>query len=528
MIKLIHWKNPVLRGVILAMTLAFCSCMEMHLWDEPAGNQQNEPPEPPVDRSAKLLARYTFENNLANEVNPASAGQALALASGTAPTFEDNAGRGSTVLHQYFGFADAATTSYAKFDNPLQGIEDLYGASVSLWVNRPDGNVWDAIWAFFDEDASDGVNGRLYLTPNAYLGFNGTGGWFDCNHPDGGITDAIAVGEWSMVTVTVDATGFCVYVNGKLKYDVATQHAWGDSGGNTADKFMWQNVTNLLQSSEFFYLGYGSWWGSADLLIDDLLIYNGALTAAEVSALFDSYSGLVAYYNFESNLKNVVNEASEGELLRLASGTLPTFETESAWKTTFIHTYFGFESAASTSYVKFDNPLKDQEISGATISLWVKRLDTNVWDAIWSFFDEDPSDGVDGRLYLTPNAYLGYNGTGGWFDCNHPDGGATNAITPEEWVMVTITVQDDNFGIYVNGIKKYDKTNPLAWGALDGVAASDFNYAPVMNLLKSCSYFYIGYGSWWGSSPLYADDLMIYNRVLSGAEILDLYALNED
>jgi hypothetical protein len=36
-------------------------------------------------------------------------------------------------------------------------------------------------------------------------------------------------------------------------------------------------------------LGYGSWWGSSPLLDDDLLIYNGAMTATEVLALYNSY-----------------------------------------------------------------------------------------------------------------------------------------------------------------------------------------------------------------------------------------------
>jgi hypothetical protein len=505
----------------VAMALLLSACLEMRLWDEPAGNQHNDPPPPPVDRSAKLVAKYTFENTLANESNTASTGQALALPSGTAPAFEENAGRGSVVLHQYFGYADAATTSYVKFDNPLKGIEELYGASVSLWVQRSDGNVWDAIWAFFDEDNSDGIDGRVHLTPNAYLGFNGTGGYFDCNWPDN-VTNAIPVGEWAMVTVTVDKTGFWIYVNGKLKYDISTQLAWGDNGGGTADKFNYGHVVNLLASSPFFYLGYGSFWGSADLLVDDLLIYNGVLTAAEVSALYDSYSGLVAYYNFESNLKNVVNEASEGTLMREESGTLPTFETAEGWNSTFIHTYFGFSSAATTSYVKFDNPLKGLDVSGATISVRVKRLDGDVWDAIWAFFDNDPSDGVEGRFYLTPNAYLGFNGTGGWFDCNHPDN-ATNAIPVDEWAMVTITIQETNFGLHVDGVKRYDKMTPNTWGS-SGPTATEFDYTLVMNLLKSCPHFYFGYGSWWGSSPLYLDDLMIYNRVLSDGEIMNLYA----
>jgi uncharacterized protein YbcI len=37
-------------------------------------------------------------------------------------------------------------------------------------------------------------------------------------------------------------------------------------------------------------LGYGSWWGSSPLLIDDLSIYNGVLTDAEVISLYNSYT----------------------------------------------------------------------------------------------------------------------------------------------------------------------------------------------------------------------------------------------
>ena len=502
----------------------FYSCQEWKQWDEPSGNQAMPIPEPPIDKSATLVAKFTFENNLKNSLDASSIGQALAQASGKAPSFEESTERGGNVLHQYYGYNDASSISYTKFDNPLKGIEDLYGASISLWVKRTDTDVWDAIWSFFDEDNSDGVNGRVYLTPNGYLGFNGTGGYFDCNYSDN-VTNAISVNEWNMVTITVDLTGFGIYVNGKLLYDINTQLAWTATDGTSAAKFSYQSVVNLIKSSPYFYLGYGSWWGSSDLLIDDLLIYKGALTATEVSALYDSYSGLVAYYNFESNLKNVINEASVGELLKQASGTLPSFETNTTWNSSFLHQYFGYNDAASMSYTKFENPLKGKDINGATISLWVNRIDTNVWDAIWSFLDEDATDGVEGRVYLTPNAYLGFNGTGGFFDCNWPDN-VTNAVAVGAWNMVTVTLDINGFGIYVNGTKLYDKTNQVAWAA-GGTAAADFDYTRVINLLKSAPNFYFGYGSWWGSADLYLDNLMIYNRALADKEISDLYEANK-
>lgn len=503
---------------ILTMAITvflFFSCQDWGEWDEPAGNQKNPVPKPPADKSAKLVAKYTFENDLVNTLDPASAGEALAQANGKTPTFEENAERGSTVLHQYFGFSDEESISYTKFRNPLKGTEELYGASISLWINRTDGNVWDAVWSFLDEDNSDEVEGRFYLTPNAYLGFNGTGGYFDCNWPDD-VTNAIDVGEWNMVTVTIDASGFVIYINGKPVYDIKNHVAW-KSDGPAPDKFNYQYVIDLINSASDFYLGYGSWWGSADLLIDDLLIYKNALTATEVTALYDSYTGLVAYYNFESNLKNMVNEESEGTLL---GSTLPTFESDDTWGSTYLHQYFGV--AGSESHTKFDNPLKDTEINGATISLWVKREDGNNWDAIWSFFDEDNSDGIDGRLYLTPNAYLGFNGTGGYFDCNWPDN-VTEAIAIGEWNMVSVTVSINGFTIYINGAKKYDKMQQHAWGANDGITPLDFDYSHVIRLLQSSDNFYLGYGSWWGSAPVYMDNLMIYSRALSDGEISELY-----
>jgi arabinan endo-1,5-alpha-L-arabinosidase len=243
-----------------------------------------------VFAQSELVAKYLFENNLENALNPAILGEALTQASGTLPAFEENTERQSVVLHQYFGFNDAATTSYVKFDNPLRGVENLSGATISLWVNRLDANVWDAIWSFsYEEDVLDDIVKRcLYLTPNAYLGFNGTGGWFDCNWPDN-VTNAIAVNEWNMVTVTLDATGFSIYINGEKRYDKTQQLAWNSNDAIAPADFNYSHLINLIKSSAFFYLGYGSWWGSAALLDDDLLIYNGALTDAEVAALYDAY-----------------------------------------------------------------------------------------------------------------------------------------------------------------------------------------------------------------------------------------------
>jgi hypothetical protein len=44
----------------------------------------------------------------------------------------------------------------------------------------------------------------------------------------------------------------------------------------------------LVKTVPDFYFGYGSWWGSANLLIDNLLIYKTALTADEIFELYEA------------------------------------------------------------------------------------------------------------------------------------------------------------------------------------------------------------------------------------------------
>lgn len=234
----------------------------------------------------------------------------------------------------------------------------------------------------------------------------------------------------------------------------------------------------------------------------------------------DVETGLKALYNFNEDMTNEIDSAQKGEALAEKSGTKPTRKYNAERGSEVLHQQFGYPDAKSTSYVKYPNPLKGESLSGATISLWINRLDTDVWDAIWSFYDTDNADGIDGRLYLTPNMYLGYNGTGGWFDINHPDpdkASATNAVAAKEWALVTVSITGNSVNMYVNGTLMYSyDQNKHYQGTL-----TDRTYP--LKLLSSSADFYTGYGSWWGSAPLYMDNIRIYNRALSDKDVLKLY-----
>ncbi len=240
-----------------------------------AGGIQN------ADCTSNLEAVYDFEGSLVNGINASEIGAIKNSGMGRFPKYQYDKERDGYVLHQYFG--DINNASYAEFVNPLKG-EALQGATVSLWVKRFGTEpLLDAIWSFLDIDNTDGVEGRLYLTPNAYIGYNGTGGWFDCNHPSTVITNAIAVREWNFVTVTFSDSGFGIYVNGHLLYTQTQNEALASSADISS---MYQSVLNLLSSADHFYLGYGSWWGSAPLLMDNLKIYSRALNESDVAKLY--------------------------------------------------------------------------------------------------------------------------------------------------------------------------------------------------------------------------------------------------
>ena len=236
----------------------------------------------------------------------------------------------------------------------------------------------------------------------------------------------------------------------------------------------------------------------------------------------DYETGLAGNYMFENGLRNEVDTNQVGEAKALENGVKPSIVSSSDRDGKVLKQNFGYAAAKSISYTQFENPLRGKSLEGVTVALWVNRNDTDVWDTIWSFFDEDASDGKSGRTYLTPNAYLGYNGTvseNKWFDCNHSDT-VTNFIKEKEWHHVTVSLGTDNFGIYVDGKLVSSKTaNAVYKGTAYEDAAQD-----MLSVIASSENFYLGYGSWWGSAPLLMDNVRIYGRELSAADVGALYS----
>lgn len=240
-----------------------------------------------IDMNAGLEASFSFDDtNMANEKNPSESAELLAKGSASKPVQQEDPDRGTKVLHTYKGNAASqgnrpggkkeASNSYVRINNPLKG-KNASGATVSLWVKCDDTNVWGEIWSFFDDDQT-----RLFLTQNAYLGYNNGTVFFDCNN-GASVTNAIGRGTWKLVTVSVDQNGFGIYIDGVLKYNKQVNVAYA---GSSYDEAMGKRLLDLINSSDNFYIGYGGFWGSGELSVDNLKIYSMALGGSEITKLY--------------------------------------------------------------------------------------------------------------------------------------------------------------------------------------------------------------------------------------------------
>ena len=196
------------------------------------------------------------------------------------PLIETDSVRTGGVLHQYFGAS--GNCSYTEMDNALYGSA-IDGFTIGMWVKRTDDVPWDAIWSFYNPTAG----ARLYFTGNTYMGFNNGTDWLDINHPSSVVSDNMPVGSWCYLTLTVSRTdGVVLYVNGARKRDLVYNGLSGGTSVSTASGFDYNKVIDFVQQCPKFYLGYGSFWGSADVRVDDVILYNRVLPLADVRALY--------------------------------------------------------------------------------------------------------------------------------------------------------------------------------------------------------------------------------------------------
>jgi hypothetical protein len=144
--------------------------------------------------------------------------------------------------------------------------------TITVWVNPQQAVSWQRILDFANGAPSDNV--FLKISPSvtslqAYLcTYYGTSSW---NVAQSGVVSVAGLNQWSHLATVYNGTMFLLYINGTLQ---ATQSAL-----SAAPK-------NVMR--QYCYIGRSVWFPNSppdsNMFLDDLKIYNRALSLAEILA----------------------------------------------------------------------------------------------------------------------------------------------------------------------------------------------------------------------------------------------------
>lgn len=247
----------------------------------------------------------------------------------------------------------------------------------------------------------------------------------------------------------------------------------------------------------------------------------------------DCRTGIVAYYNFdEKPTQNLYDESQKVVYTKVGSGTASVLETDLNRMGQVVHVFAGNQKNASCA--RFTNPLQGRtDLDGFTLSAWVLRNDDDLWGSLWTITDKAGTlSTVKQRLFLTGNAYIGFDDGTNQFAINEPNesgSNATNYIASKEWTLVTVTVsKTDGVTLYINGSRKAHKsfTSSAGTASSASAAAQLFDYQAVLDFITTAGYIQFGAGTQWGSADACYDDLLIYDRVLTASDVRALNTLS--
>jgi len=306
---------------------------------------------------------------------------------------------------------------------------------------------------------------------------------------DGGVIDVTA-GEWVYVTFTISQTETKIYLNG-IVMNSATLSAPID----------WTGVGPLTIGSggETF-----SYWGhkSDNSDIDELRIFNKALSQAEIQIMINSFNpytpqfpGESFYMPFDGGYVNLV-----GNIAATVVGT-PEITDQS---------YLGNGAYLGATDAYLTYPADGLLSAQFSTTFWYKVNSTPDRAGILVIGNDIPENRNQGfRLFREGNGTeqrIKLNiGTGGGESWN--DGGVID-VTAGEWVQVAVTVSDTESKIYFNGIEVNSATlsAPIDW-----TGSESFTIASGVPTFSYWSHL---------SDNSSIDELRFYNKALTSEEVV--------
>jgi len=272
-----------------------------------------------------------------------------------------------------------------------------------------------------------------------------------------------------------------------------------------------QVVNPTVEPGNTFYIGCSGDNLSSDYVfhgvIDDIRIYNRALSSNEVAQLYAYESalqltdGLVAYYPFNGNANDASGNGHNGTVYGGTTMTTNRFGQANA----------AYDFDGSTGYIGIpQNSVLNSLTTNFTLSAWIWQREsiTNGYRIL----DKETAGNGDGWSFDTYNCIdqtgnrLRLEGANANNSCNVP--GETE-YSLMQWHHVVATVSGTNGKVYLDG-------------TLEG--SGNVGNIPVNTLDVYIGLAHPGRGSgFWFNGHI--DDVRIYNRTLSDSEVQQLYAI---
>jgi hypothetical protein len=308
--------------------------------------------------------------------------------------------------------------------------------------------------------------------------------------------------NWYQIAATYDGASMKLYVNGSV---VATTSITGSITDGVAPNMCIGSEVTAIDCN-----GGSNWRGN----IDDVRIYNRALSAPEATALNDQYdpglkaasgeNSLAGWWKLDGNAKDSSPYRDNGIM---ANSPVAAADREGAANAAVMFN-------GTTSHITAPDAARLKYTGGnMTISVWMKPNTTEVDGGYIVSKPWNGSGGYNYRLqYTSSRQIVGFISGATAFSFTAPA-----VLTANTWNHIVMTMDStSHVKLYINGQQNYSNAHTIvSWTATD------------LNVKLAIGNLY-PYGQGWGGNSVYnfdgtVDDVRIYTRVLSPAEISALY-----
>ena len=384
-------------------------------------------------------------------------------------------------------------------------IIDTTGITITCWVN------WTTLTAGGTSlvsmyDAFSNVLG-IYMSTTATKtgqGFSGTQRLVNANQ----ISVTNSTGTWYHVALVYSPSAVILYRNGVGSTPAVT----GSTGGVNITSIRIGSQANNINPS---FAGYGP----ADCTIDDLRIYNTALTSAQVQSIYQAQgmpsrgvavtsADLLLYAPFNGTTTDSISS-----VVPALTGSVSYDSVNSKYTQSLVVT--NTPGANATNYLEYPKTI-DIAVTGLTCAFWVRTgTDVSTYQSILSFRGQAQYQGqIRYEIYNTKFTMTYWNGKSGGGQASAYAYNIGPVLSTNTWYHLAIAIKPNgNISFYVNAVE-------YAAGQNCGLR----DIGPTRSIVNS---FFVGTSA---VNPNYQnafsgefDDLRLYRYALETPAIVSLY-----